>query len=87
MTRTASHRPPNVVLVISDQQRADMMPGVRAAPVVETPHLAWLAARGTLFRNGYCVSPLCTPARAALLSGLYPHATGMVANNQPRPIT
>lgn len=62
------------------------MPGVRQA-TVETPHLEWLAARGTLFRNAYCASPLCTPARAALLSGRYPHDTGMVANNQPRPIT
>jgi arylsulfatase A-like enzyme len=77
---------PNVVLIISDQQRADTMPGVRRADV-HTPHLDWLAARGTLFRRAYCASPLCTPARAALLSGLYPHAIGMVANNQPRPIT
>jgi arylsulfatase A-like enzyme len=80
-------RPPNVILFISDQQRADTMPGVRRAPAVQTPHLDWLAARGTLFRNAYCAAPLCTPARAALLSGRYPHQTGMVANNQPRPIT
>ena len=79
-------RSPNVVLVISDQQRADTMPGVREADV-STPHLEWLAAQGTLFRNAYCVTPMCSPARASLLSGLYPHTTGMVSNHQERPIS
>ena len=79
-------RSPNVVLIISDEQRADTMPGVRAADV-STPHLEWLAAQGTLFRNAYCVTPICSPARAALLSGLYPHTTGMVANHQESPIS
>ena len=73
-------RPPNVVIFISDQQRADTMPGLRAAAGVQTPHLDWLAGRGTLFRNAFCVTPLCTPARAALLSGLYPHTNGLVCN-------
>ena len=79
-------RSPNVVLIISDEQRADTMPGVRTADV-STPHLEWLAAQGTLFRNAYCVTPICSPARAALLSGLYPHTTGMVANHQESPIS
>src|SRR5688572_14912059 len=73
-------RPPNVVIFISDQQRADTMPGLRAAAGVQTPHLDWLAGRGTLFRNAFCVTPLCTPARAALLSGLYPHTNALVCN-------
>ena len=77
---------PNVVLFISDQQRADTMPGARAAPGIHTPHLNWLAGRGTLFRRAYCVTPICTPARAALLTGLLPHTSGMVANHQPKPV-
>ena len=81
-----SNHSPNVVLVISDQQRADTMPGVTKARV-STPHLAWLAKQGTLFRNAYCATPMCSPARASLLSGLYPHKTGMVANHQERPIS
>ena len=79
--------PPNVVLFISDQQRADTMPGVRRARQVRTPHLEWLAQRGTLFRSAFCVTPMCSPARASLLSGYYPHATGMVSNHQERPIS
>ena len=77
---------PNVVLFISDQQRADTMPGVRKANV-QTPHLEWLVEQGTLFRNAYCTTPMCSPARASILSGLYPHTSGMVANHQERPIS
>jgi len=73
-------------LFISDQQRADTMPGIRAAPV-RTPHLEWLSERGTLFQRAYCTTPMCSPARASLLAGLFPHTTGMVANHQARPIS
>ena len=81
---------PNIVLIISDQQRADTMPGLalgsgRGAGF--TPHLDWLAGRGTVFRRAYCATPMCSPARASLLSGLYPHSHGMVANHQERPVS
>ena len=73
---------PNVLLFISDQQRADTMPGVRATPGIRTPHLEWLERQSASFRRAYCVTPLCTPARASLLSGLYPHATGVTCNHK-----
>ena len=56
-TMPRRQRSPNVVLIISDEQRADTMPGVRTADV-STPHLEWLAAQGTLFRTAYCVTPI-----------------------------
>jgi arylsulfatase A-like enzyme len=77
---------PNIVLFISDQQRADTMPGMRSGAAY-TPHLDWLAERGTLFRRAYCTVPMCSPARASLLSGQYPHTHGMVANHQERPVS
>jgi arylsulfatase A-like enzyme len=77
---------PNIVLFISDQQRADTMPGMRSGAAY-TPHLDWLAERGTLFRRAYCTVPMCSPARASLLSGQYPHAHGMIANHQERPVS
>ncbi len=85
MGETVTKRP-NVVLCISDQQRADTMPGDRQVPV-STPHLDWLAERGTLFRRAFCTSPMCSPARSTILTGLYPHATGLVANHQEREIS
>jgi choline-sulfatase len=47
--------------------------GAAGHPVIRTPTLDGLAARGTLFRNSYCTSPICVPARASLATGFYPH--------------
>ena len=44
---------------------------------VATPNLMQLAQRGTLFRKAFCVGPTCSPSRAALLTGQYPHNAGM----------
>lgn len=51
--------------------------------VVETPHLDWLAERGALCTSFYAVTPVCSPSRAAFVSGLYPHHTDVVSNNIP----
>ena len=83
---TASSKNPNVVLIVSDQQRADTMPGSRRIPI-STPHLDWLMESSTCFDRAYCTTPMCSPARSSILTGLYPHATGMVANYQERPIS
>ena len=74
---------PNVVLFISDQQRADTLPGI--SPVnVRSPHVAWLAQQGAQFEQAFCTLPICCPARASILSGLFPHQTGVVANYQSK---
>ena len=75
---------PNVVLFISDQQRADTMPGETSVRA-HTPHLAWLMERATTFRNAFCTAPICTPARASILTGLYPHSNGIMANYETCP--
>ena len=70
---------PNVVLFISDQQRGDTLPGV--SPVnVRAPHVAWLAQQGAQFDQAFCTVPICCPARASILSGLFPHQSGVVAH-------
>lgn len=75
---------PNVLLIISDQQRYDTL-GCTGQPRISTPNIDRLAADGTLFERAFCTTPICTPARASLLSGLYPHSHGSVANHQMRP--
>ena len=65
---------PNIILITADQMRADHM-GCAGAPVL-TPNLDRLAARGTAFDRAFCVSPVCTPSRAAIFTGRYPHCTG-----------
>lgn len=49
-------------------------------PFFETPSIDALAAKGTAFREAYCASPQCSPSRAAMMSGFYPHKAGVQTN-------
>ena len=60
---------PNLLLITTDQQRGDCL-GCDGHPVLETPYLDQLAERGTRFRHAYTSVPSCTPARAAILTGM-----------------
>ena len=70
---------PNILVIMTDQQRWDAL-GCAGNPVLRTPHLDRLAARGVRFANAFTVAPLCMPARASLLAGTYPHNHGMWTN-------
>jgi arylsulfatase A-like enzyme len=50
---------------------------------VDTPHIDSLAKEGALLTSFYVSSPVCSPSRAALLTGLMPHLTGVPTNNVP----
>ena len=63
---------PNIVLIISDQQRQDTL-GFLGRSACRTPHIDRLQADGISFDRAMTPSPLCGPARAALFSGRYPH--------------
>jgi arylsulfatase len=71
--------PPNIVFLLSDQHRADVL-GAAGHPVVQTPNLDALAAAGTLFERAYCQGPLCVPARASLLTERYVRDHGAASN-------
>ena len=64
-------RRPNILLYCTDQQRFDTI-GALGNPHVQTPTLDRLVKGGTAFTHTYCQSPICTPSRASLMSGLYP---------------
>ena len=66
-------RRPNVLLVMVDQMRHDTG-GFAGHELVATPRLDALADDGVCFETAYCPSPVCSPARASWLTGLYPHA-------------
>ena len=70
---------PNILFVMFDQMAALSLPGY-GHPLVKTPNLNRLAAAGTLFENAYCNSPLCSPARFALLTGCRPSRIGAYDN-------
>lgn len=73
-------RPPSVLFIFPDQMRAHAL-GAMGNPDVRTPHLDRLAAQGILFENTLANSPVCSPARAVMLTGKYAHRNGMVAND------
>jgi arylsulfatase A-like enzyme len=78
----ASQPRPNLLFILTDQHRRDAV-GAYGNALVRTPHLDALARRGVLFEAAYVTQPLCTPSRASLLTGLYPHTHGAGLNNAP----
>lgn len=74
-----SKRPPNIILITTDQQRADHL-GCYGASVLKTPHIDALASRGTRFENAYVASPVCMPNRASLMTGRMPSLHGVRHN-------
>lgn len=78
VTPTAG-RPPNVVVVLVDDLRADDI-GVAGHPFVETPNIDRLAREGARFRNAFATTPLCSPSRASILTGQYVHSNGIIDN-------
>lgn len=71
---------PNVLFIATDDLN-DWVGCLDGHPQANTPHIDSLANRGTLFTNAHCQAPICGPSRASLLSGRYPHETGVY--NQP----
>lgn len=63
-----TQKPPNILLIMADQL-APQFTGTYGHPLVQTPHMDALAARGMRFDNAYCNSPLCAPSRFSFMSG------------------
>lgn len=75
-------RPTNLLVLMSDEHNPRFM-GCAGHPVVKTPHLDALAARGTRFANGYTNNPICVPARASMATGRYPYQVECWDNGAP----
>jgi arylsulfatase A-like enzyme len=73
---------PNFLLFITDQQRADYL-GCYGHPVLRTPHIDAIAARGTRFERFYVAAPVCMPNRATLMTGRMPSVHGARSNGTP----
>src|SRR4051812_22194033 len=68
----------NVLLLVSDDLCTHM--SAFDDPMVKTPNVERLAARGMKFTRAYCQFPLCNPSRASFLTGLRPDHTKVVDN-------
>lgn len=62
---------PNILLIHSDQHRYDGV-AVNGNETIRTPNLGRLAAEGATYPHAFSTSPICTPARASLLTGAWP---------------
>ena len=71
---------PNIVYLLCDQWRGSAV-GYAGDPNVKTPNLDRLAKESLNFSNAVSVCPVCTPYRAALMTGRYPTTTGMFLND------
>lgn len=83
-------RPINVLFVMTDEQHYASL-SVTGNRYIQTPNLDRLAREGALFENATCVTPYCSPSRASILTGLYPHRHGILLNvtpgrNEQRPL-
>ena len=72
---------PNILWLCPDGQRWDTIRSL-GNPHIRTPNLDRLVATGVAFERAYCQSPICSPSRAAFLTGRYPFATGVLGNGQ-----
>lgn len=80
----AADRPPNIVLIISDDH-AWTDYSFMGHPTIQTPRIDKLAAEGRTFRRGYVPSSLCSPSLASILTGLYAHQHKVTSNDPPIP--
>ena len=67
---------PNLLLIITDQQSYDTL-GAYGNNQIQTPNLDSLAEQSYIFENTYVTQPVCSPSRASIYTGLYPHTNGV----------
>ena len=76
----AANKRPNVLFIAIDDMN-DWTTLFDKDNPIKTPNLERLAKRGMFFNKAYCASPACCPSRAAIMTGILPHNSGVYDNN------
>lgn len=83
-TKPPKTRKPNLLFIWTDEQRADTM-AVYGNRKIKMPNLNKLASESVVFKKAYVTQPVCTPSRSSVMTGLWPHTSGLLTNNIPLP--
>jgi len=73
-----NQKKPNILFIMCDQLCASVLETYGGT--VDAPNIARLAENGMVFEAAYCQTPICSPSRAAIITGKYPHKNGLVGN-------
>ncbi len=74
--RPSAERPPNILFLLTDDQRYDMF-GAGGNPIIRTPNMDRLANEGVMFTNNYVTTSICAVSRASFFTGLYARCHGI----------
>ncbi len=69
----------NVLFLMTDEHHHRAL-SLAGCPYIETPHLDRIGREGAFFTNATCVTPYCSPSRASIITGLYPHTHRILSN-------
>jgi arylsulfatase A-like enzyme len=72
----------NLLIIQTDEHHFNTL-GCYGGEIVKTPHIDWIADNGARCTSFYATTPVCSPSRASLVSGLYPQKTPVTQNNIP----
>ena len=79
LAKGKQERKPNVLIIFSDQHRADVF-GFQGHPDVKTPNLDKMAEKGVVYNRAYCQNAISVASRSSLFTGLYPRTLGYLDN-------
>ncbi len=74
------HKKPNLLFIFTDEQVPQTMKAY-GNHLIDTPHMDRLAQSSFLFERAYCTQPVCGPSRSSIMTGLFPHSSGVTSNN------
>ena len=78
----AADAPMNLLIISTDEHHFSTL-GCYGGTSVKTPNIDWIAENGAICTSFYATTPVCSPSRASLVSGLYPQKTPVTTNNIP----
>lgn len=84
MFGNAAPRSPNMIFILTDDQRYDAMGFMGAYPFLKTPNMDRIREEGVHFKNSFVVLSMCGPSRASILTGTYPQVNGVTTNVEGR---